>query len=122
MLNNPENQIANTIVNKDQLCRAEMGTKVENRVCMCWLMGGSLQWLRAMMVQEKDTVEVSVQNWHVSIERTTSLGCRAFRSIGLGIQVTTRRAASHLAWGSRFACFHSTFSGTSGWLTLHPIA
>ena len=42
VLNNQENQIANAIVNKDQLCRVETGTKEKVRVCMCWLMGGSL--------------------------------------------------------------------------------
>ena len=55
-------------------------------------------------------------------KRTTLHGFRAFLSIGLGVRVTTRRAATHCARGSRFACSHSAFSGTSSWPTLHPIA
>ena len=65
----------------------------------------------------------SVQkNWHVSIERTTIHGFRAWFSIRLGIRVTTGRVATHCARGSRFVHCHSTFCGTSAWLGLYPIA
>ena len=89
MFNNQENQISNTIVNKDQLCRVKMGKKEKDRRCMYWLIGGSLRWLRVMVVQEKLVARASLKNWHASIERTTRLGCRALLSIGLGIRVTT---------------------------------
>ena len=75
-----------------------------------------------MMVQEEVVVGISIHNWHVRIERTTSLGSRAVLSIGLGIRVTTGRAASHCTRGSRFARCHSTFCGTPAWLGLFPLA
>ena len=56
MLNNQENQIANTIVNKDQLCCVKMATKEKDREGMCWLIGGTLWWLQMMMVQEEVVV------------------------------------------------------------------
>ena len=65
---------------------------------------------------------MTVHDWHTGTKRTTSLGSRALLSIGLGIRVTTGRAASHRARGSRFARGHSTFCGTSAWLGLFPIA
>ena len=54
--------------------------------------------------------------------RTTIHGFRALLSSRLRAQVTTVRAASHCARGSRFARCHSTLCGTSAWLGLHPIA
>ena len=75
-----------------------------------------------MIVQEEEAVEVSVHDWHVSIERTTIHGFRALLSSRLGTRVATRRVASHCARGSGFARCHSTFFGTSAWLSLFPIA
>ena len=53
-----------------------------------------------MMVQQEEAVKVSVHDYHIRIERTTIIGCRAFFSIGLFLIVTTRRIAFHLARGS----------------------
>ena len=74
------------------------------------------------MVQTKEVAGVSVQDYHICIERTTIIGFRALLSSRLGIRVTTRSAASHRTRGSRFARCHSTFCGTSAWLGLFPIA
>ena len=74
------------------------------------------------MVQEEEAVGISVYDWHIPIERTTSLGFRALLSIGLFLIVTTQRVASHRARGSRCARCHSTFRGTSAWLGLFPRA
>ena len=75
-------------------------------------------------IQDEDQamVKVPVQNWHCGTKRTTIHGFRALLSIGLGIRVTTVRAASHCARGSRFARSHSTLCGTSAWLGSFPIA
>ena len=54
--------------------------------------------------------------------RTTIHGFRALLSNRLRVRVTTGRVATHCARGSRFACSHSTFCGTSAWLGLFPIA
>ena len=76
-----------------------------------------------MMAQQQEVVVgVSVHDWDIGIERTTIHGFRALLSIRLFLRVTTRRVASHCARGSRFACCHSTFCGTFGWLGLYPIA
>ena len=74
------------------------------------------------MVQEEVVCELLFTIGITATKRTTILGCRALFSIGLGIRVTTGRAASHCARGSRFARCHSTFCGTSAWFGLFPIA
>ena len=75
------------------------------------------------MVQEEEVVVgISVHGWHIRIERTTIIGFRALLSNRLRAQITTGRAASHCARGSRFARYHSTFCGTSAWLGLFPLA
>ena len=74
------------------------------------------------MVQKKEAAGVSVHDWHVSIERTTIHGFRAFLVSRLRIRVTTGRVATHCARGSRFARCHSASCGTSAWLGLYPIA
>ena len=58
----------------------------------------------------------------LSIKRTTIHGFKALLSSRLRAQITTGRAASHCARGSRFACCHSTLCGTSTWLALFPLA
>ena len=75
-----------------------------------------------MMVQEEVVVGISVHDWHIRIKRTTIHGFKALLSSRLRAQITTGRAASHCARGSRFARCHSTLCGTSAWLALFPLA
>ena len=72
--------------------------------------------------EEEARVGISAHDWRVRIEHTTIHGFRALLSIGLGIRVTTRGAASHCALDSRFTGCHSAFFGTATWITLYPIA
>ena len=75
-----------------------------------------------MQAEGKVVVAVSVHDWHIRIKRTTIHGFKALLSSRLRVRVTTRGAAGHCAWGSRFARCHSTFCGTSARLDLFPIA
>ena len=75
-----------------------------------------------MMVQGEEVVGISVHDWHIRIKRTTIHGFKALLSSRLRAQVTTGRAASHCARGSRFARWHSASFGTSARLGLYPFA
>ena len=74
------------------------------------------------MVQNKEAEGVTgyVTIGPAFIARTTILGFRALLGSRLGIRVTTRRAASHRARGTRCARCHAAFRGTSGRLGLYP--
>ena len=58
-----------------------MGAHANERVRMCWSIGGDF-----VMVASNDCV---------SMERTTIHGFRALLSSRLRVQITTRRAATH---------------------------
>ena len=99
-----------------------MGAHANDRVSMRWWIGEDYAMVARDDGKKEVVMGVSVQNWHTSTERTTLHGFKALFSSRLGVRITTRRAASHCALGSRFARCHSTFCGTPAWLGLFPIA
>ena len=96
---------------------------MDDRVSTYWWIGYEFVMVAgADGAVEEAVMGVSVYDWHTSTKRTTIHCFRALLSSRLGVRVTTRRAASHCALGSRFARCHSTFGGASGWLSSHPRA
>ena len=90
---------------------------------MCVVYTGESETTAVRCWKKKNEWQKSLfNNWHASIEHTTIHGLKALLGSRLGICVTTRRAASHRARGTRCARCHAAFRGTSGRLGLYPVA